>query len=205
MKSFAIAAGALVLCIAAHPVRAADRADDAAAAARLLAEQVCSVCHGAGGRNTFPDIPNLAAQSRQYLVAKIKMFRDRAQGKPAGHIDVLGLTLMDDPTVEALARYFAEQAAPPPLAGDTTLVAAGGKIYARGVPEQRLAPCGVCHGPEAAGIWIFPRLAGQHAGYVERQIALIQERLRDAPVMHGIIKTMTPEEIKAVAAFVQSK
>lgn len=51
----------------------------------------------------------------------------------------------------------------------------------------------------------FPRLAGQHAAYLVRQLQVIQAQLRTSPVMHGIIKDLKPEEMKAVAAFLQSK
>ena len=201
---FAIAMAALILGTV-RPVPAAQQADDADQPAKVLAEQVCAVCHGPGGRSTDSATPNLAAQSRQYLAAKMRLFRHRSASKPETHIDILGFALMDDPMADALARYFANQPAALSVANDAAVVAAGSKIYTRGVPEQQLAPCGVCHGVNAAGLWIFPRLAGQHAEYVERQLVLIQERLRDAPVMHGVIKTMSPADIKAVAAFVQSK
>ena len=51
----------------------------------------------------------------------------------------------------------------------------------------------------------FPRLAGQHAKYVARQIEYIQALVRKAPVMHGIVKDLTPDEIEAIAVYVQSK
>ena len=52
---------------------------------------------------------------------------------------------------------------------------------------------------------IFPRLAGQHAAYVVKQLNYIQSLVRAAPVMHGIVKDLTPAEIQAVAFYVQSK
>jgi cytochrome c553 len=38
-----------------------------------------------------------------------------------------------------------------------------------------------------------------------RQLQVIQGQLRTSPVMHGIIKELKPEEMKAVAAYLQSK
>ena len=38
------------------------------------------------------------------------------------------------------------------------------------------------------GTSIFPRLAGQHAAYVVRQLEVIQRKFRDSPIMHGVIK-----------------
>jgi len=202
-KMFAIVT--LTIYAAVQSAVSAQQSEDADQAAQVLAEQVCSVCHGTGGYSTSADTPNLAAQPRQYLIAKIRRFRNTAAGKAEGHIDILGLTLMDDAMVEAVARYYATQAPPAPVAGNAGVISVGGKIYARGAPEQNLAPCGVCHGASGTGLGIFPRLAGQHAEYVVREIRSIQQQLRHAPLMHGIIKTMTPEEIKAVAMFVQSQ
>jgi cytochrome c553 len=40
---------------------------------------------------------------------------------------------------------------------------------------------------------------------VAKQLNYIQSLVRAAPVMHGIVKDLTPAEIQAVAAYVQSK
>lgn len=195
----------LLACVGGRNLDAAEATDEAGASAKLLAAEVCSVCHGPGGRSTFAAIPNLAAQPWPYLVGKMKAFRKRAGTTSEDHIDVLGLMLIDDATQNALAHYFADQSPAAPVASDGALIAAGGKIYARGDSEHGIAACAVCHGTAAAGFWIFPRLAGQHAEYVERQLRQIQSRLRNSRVMHGIVKNMTADEIKAIAAFVQSK
>jgi cytochrome c553 len=51
----------------------------------------------------------------------------------------------------------------------------------------------------------YPRLSGQHAEYVVKQLNYIQSLVRAAPVMHGIVKDLAPAEIQAVAAYVQSR
>jgi len=193
------------LCLAWRIPFCAELASEADESARVLATQVRSICHGTGGISVFPLSPNLAAQSRPYLLAKIKLLRNKSLNQPKDHADMLGFTLMDDATAEALARYFASQPPPPPISEDAALVAAGNKVFTHGVADHGVAACAVCHGANAHGIGIFPRLAGQRKEYVQRQLTQIQANLRDAPVMHGIIKDMTPEEMKAVAAFVQSK
>jgi cytochrome c553 len=50
-----------------------------------------------------------------------------------------------------------------------------------------------------------PRPEGLHAKYVIKQLNYIQSLVRTAPVMHGIVKDLTPDELRAVAAYVQSK
>ena len=50
----------------------------------------------------------------------------------------------------------------------------------------------------------FPRLAGQHAPYLLKQLLVIQSVLRTAPVMHGVIKDLTKDQMQAVVAYLES-
>jgi cytochrome c553 len=111
-----------------------------------------------------------------------------------------------DPTIIAgIAAYYAGQ---PPARGhsdDPALVAKGKELFDKGLRERGVPACMACHGTDATGRDDFPRLAGQHAKYVIKQLNYIQSLVRAAPVMHGIVKDLTPNEIQAVAAYVQSK
>jgi cytochrome c553 len=51
---------------------------------------------------------------------------------------------------------------------------------------------------------IFPRLAGQHADYLVKQVLVIQSTLRAAPVMHDVIKDLSPDQMRAVATYLES-
>ena len=205
IKTIARVLVSLNFCFAIGDLMAADRVGEVEESAKVFAEQVCASCHGAHGSSKFPEIPSLAAQSRVYLVAKLRQFRNLALKKPDRHTDLLGITLSDEATLEALAQYFANQPPPPPVTRDAAAVAAGSKIFSDGIETKGIAACSVCHGTNAEGYWIVPRLAGQHARYVERQLKEIQLQLRNAPGMHAMVKDLSLEEIRAVAAFTQSK
>ena len=112
--------------------------------------------------------------------------------------------MLEDPVIDALARYYSQQTPGIGIAGDAALVALGKIVYEKGDPAQEILPCSQCHGPEAQGNGIFPRLAGQRAEYVVRQIDAIQKRSRLSPIMHGVIKEMDSATVKAVAEYVQS-
>jgi cytochrome c553 len=173
-------------------------------AAIKLASQVCSSCHGPGGNSTSPTFPKLAAQQQAYLVAQIQAFKSGRRGEQEAHDYMLGMTtLIDDATAEALARYFARQPPPHGVSTDPALMAAGQKLFTQGITD-RVVPCASCHGDHAQGNSIFPRLAGQHAPYIVRQLKVIQGNLRNSPVMHGIIKDLTPKDMDEVAAYLQS-
>ena len=175
-------------------------------AASKVAIQVCSNCHGAGGHSTSPVFPRLAGQQELYLVAQMKAFRSKTRGDPEAHNYMWGMaTLLDDPMIAALAKYFSAQPPSPGTLGDPVLVEKGRLLYQNGDPEAGVVACAGCHGPNAAGVAIFPRLAGQHAEYIVRQLEVIQRQLRASPIMHGVIKDLSPSQMRAVAQYLQAQ
>ncbi len=194
---------AILVLAAASPARAQtpSNGDDAAA---KLATHICSSCHGPGGDSASPVFPKLAAQQQAYLVAQIGNFKNGTRGEQEAHDYMLGMTtLIDDDTAAALARYYARQPAPRGRGGDAALIARGKHLFEQG-EEGKVVACASCHGAHAEGATIFPRLAGQHAAYIVRQLKVIQGNLRNSPVMHGIITNLKPEDMEAVAAYLQS-
>lgn len=174
--------------------------------AAKLATETCSACHGGGGKGSNPTFPNLAAQQPAYLVKQLKAFRDHSRGEPAAHDFMWGMAkTLDDKTIDGLAVYFAAQAPAKGIAGDATLVARGKELFEKGIEARQVPACALCHGPDAAGQGEFPRLAGQHSDYVVKQLSLIQAALRAVPAMHGIVQTLTVPEMKALAAYLESK
>ena len=175
-------------------------------AAGKIAGQICSNCHGPGGNSASPLFPNLAAQQPIYLAAQIRAFKNKTRQDPEAHNYMWGMaTLISEPMADALARYYAAQPAAPPVTTDAALIAKGKQLFEQGVPDRGVVACANCHGAEAIGSSVFPRLAGQHKEYVIRQLQVIQKQLRASPIMHGIIKDLTPDEMTAVATYVQSK
>lgn len=173
--------------------------------AQTLATHVCANCHGPGGDSQSPTFPRLAAQQAPYIVAQIKAFRAKTRGEQEAHDYMLGIVaLFDDATAEALGRYFAKQPPARGTPGDPQLAAEGSKLFAEGASAQGTPACAACHGADAHGNGIFPRLAGQHAQYIVKQLHAIQTQTRQSPVMHGIIKKLTPAQMNAVAAYLQS-
>jgi cytochrome c553 len=114
------------------------------------------------------------------------------------------VALFDDATAEALGRYFAKQPAVAGTPGDPKLMAEGKRLFTQGENGQGIPACATCHGADAHGNGIFPRVAGQHAQYIVKQLHAIQAQIRKSPVMHGIIKNLTPEQMNAVAAYLRS-
>jgi cytochrome c553 len=178
---------------------------DADQAAQKVAGSICSACHGASGVSTSPLFPNLAGQQAAYLAAQLRSFKSKTRGEQDAHDYMWGMaTLLDESVIDGLARYYAKQKPAAGTPGDPALIARGKVLYEKGDPAHAVVACSSCHGAVAQGTSIFPRLAGQHAAYVARQLSVIQNKFRDSPIMHGVIKDLDAEEMKAVAEYVQS-
>jgi len=185
----------------------ADEPDAATQAhAQKVAITVCGTCHGPTGNNTQPKYPRLAGQNANYLVAQLKAFRSQTRGDPDAIGYMWGMAgELDDVTVAALAGYYAAQRALPGPARDGALIARGREIYQHGIPAEGVPACGSCHGPDAHGLQDFPRLAGQHAQYVLKQLASFQSNMRNVAVMHGVAQNLRLAEMQAVAAYSEAQ
>jgi cytochrome c553 len=167
--------------------------------------ETCSACHGLNGRSVPPTFPNLAAQSAPYIELQLHAFKDQTRADPDAQAYMWGMaSQLDDASITGLAAYFAKQSAAEGKSGNATLIAQGKQIFVEGVPGRQIPACASCHGAQAQGNGPFPRLAGQHAPYLLKQLLVIQSVLRTAPVMHGVIKDLTRDQMQAVVAYLES-
>ena len=199
-------AGAAALLVLASGARA-DEPDAAARAhAQKVAITVCGTCHGADGNSMNPKYPRLAGQSANYLAAQLKAFRAQTRGDPDAIGYMWGMAAeLDDQTIEALAAYYAAQKAQPSANGASATISRGRGIYAQGVPAQGVPACSSCHGPDGHGLQNFPRLAGQHAQYVLKQLGSFQSNMRNVAIMHGVAQNLNLGDMDAVAAFLETQ
>jgi len=164
---------------------------------------VCSQCHGPGGRSTTAStFPRLAGQQKDYIVAQLTAFRDKTRADPHAKTYMWGMAArLSDPTIDAIAVYYASQT---PVAGEPDTspeTAAGEKIFTEGVPSASLPACMSCHGEKAEGNGPIPRLAGQHRAYLDRQLEAFAAMARANEIMHEMSKSLTPEQISEVTAY----
>jgi cytochrome c553 len=184
---------------------AADAMTDSQKAAVRKTVETCGTCHGVNGRSVSPTFPNLASQLAPYIELQLKAFKDQSRADPDAQAYMWGMaSQLSDSMISALAGYFAAQPAAPKRGGDSPLIAQGRRLFEEGVPARQIPPCASCHGAHAEGMATFPRLAGQHAPYLLKQLLVIQSVLRTAPVMHGVIKDLTKDQMQAVVAYLES-
>jgi len=204
-RALLLLSGAALLVSGGRSTRADELDAVSQANARYVAVTVCGTCHGVTGNSTQPKFPRLAAQKANYLVAQLKAFRGQTRGDPDAIGYMWGMaSQLDDVRIAALAAYYAAQTPEARAAGDRAAIARGREIYEHGVASEGVPPCSACHGPDASGLQDFPRLAGQHAQYVLKQLASFQSSMRDVAIMHGVAQNLRLQEMEAVAAYLQT-
>ena len=174
--------------------------------ATTMAMQICSNCHGVDGNSVSPNFPRLAAQPAGYMASQLKQFRSHGRSDPAGFVYMWGLSRhLTDEQIDGLSKYFATQAPLPNRPGNPSLVERGQGIFEKGIASGNVPPCSTCHGAEGQGTDTFPRLAGQHADYVVKQLAVFQgtEQRPEGVVMKTVSHSLTRQDMQAVAAYVQ--
>ncbi len=170
----------------------------------------CEDCHGlqAQGYRGYYPIPRLAGQQPQYLKNQLQAFIDRSRPNPimANVAHVLRPDMID-----AIAAHF-HQLHPASIGGEPKrLVAAGRAIFENGVPQDNVAACAACHGPDATGRAEIPRLAGQLYPYVVKALTNWPKERGQNPAIRGTSFIMLPvahslnrRQVEAVAAYVSS-
>jgi cytochrome c553 len=167
----------------------------------------CKTCHGlsAEGYHGFYPIPRLAGQQPAYLENQLRAFIERRRTNPimfnVAHV-------LSPEMLTGLGAYFKDQN-PPPLGGaPKELVDSGKKIFQDGLPEANIPACSACHGPDAKGRDVFPRLAGQLHDYViNKLVNWTKERGQDpahpdtSAIMEPIAHNLSQSQMAAVAAY----
>ncbi len=175
----------------------------------------CGACHGSDGNSAAPNFPSLAGQHEKYI---IKQLMDTKVPQAEGGRPIPEMTgqlnNLSDQDIADIAAFYAAQT-PAGGAADPELVKKGESVYRSGVDAKGVASCTGCHGPDGKGIAgaAYPRLAGQHAAYIEKQLKAFRQgkdqpladgsRVNDgdASIMRDVAEKMSDLEIKAVASF----
>ena len=200
-----LAASLLAAC--ANPTRSRDLGNPAIAGP-VLAQQACSLCHGTRGVSTSPNFPNLAAQQPDYLAAQLKGFRSHSRQDPEGFEYMWGIArqLTDDQIAGIAAYYAAQPPAHQASEGSAAQVGLGRALFADGAADRGIPACGTCHGDKGQGMATFPRLAGQHADYIAKQLLVFQrtDQRPEGAAMQVIAHQLTATDIVNAAAYLQT-
>ena len=153
---------------------------------------VCVHCHGHRSDQTFFEVPYLDGQNPAYLIEQMRQFSQGIR-KNAFMEGILKALSVDE--VVGMALFYAQQPLPARAPKEVALLAKGQAHYAR--------ICVACHGADGHGNAQHPRLAGQHAGYVELTLQRYRagSSTRSNPTMGMVAQSMSDQDIQAVAAY----
>jgi cytochrome c553 len=182
--------------------------------ARAKATRYCMLCHGRGARGFvgFRPIPQLAGQQAQYIEIQLTAFAERRRLRNLGYVRYENVHKLTPEQRSALGEYMSKLEPVTHRAASEELIAAGARLFQNGVPENDVPACAVCHGPDAKGSAIFPRLAGQLTPYLMGQLKNWDKQRGLGPlgqddnssIMAPIAKNLTPQQIKEVTAYLSS-
>jgi len=196
----AVLACATSLSFAATPAPAtAAKPDLVAGEAKFTA--VCAACHGADGNSGTPANPKLSQQHPEYLMKQLREYKSGVRKNAI--MQGMAATLSDE-DMKNVAFWLASQKAKPGFAKDKDMVALGERIYRGGVADRQISACAGCHNPTGAGNPAqYPRLAGQHAEYVQAQLTAYREGGRQNSLqMTQVAAKLNDREIRALADYV---
>jgi len=167
---------------------------------RSLVAASCFLCHGMRGETTSELYPRLAAQNAHYVAKQLRDFRERR--RTGGGMEGFAARLTDA-DIAAIALYFSVQKLDPLPAADRATVERGGLLYQKGKPGAGLKSCASCHGADAHGEDLLPRLAGQQPAYIVEQLRNFRRpwRRAGAEAMHDVSGRLTDAEVSDLAAF----
>jgi cytochrome c553 len=178
------------------------------AKARQMVSTVCAACHGPDGNSASPVNPSLAGQHAEYISLQLMHFRDGTRNNAVMAGMVANLSPED---MKSLGAYFAQQKPKGLAAKDSSLVAAGQKLYRGGNAATGVPACAACHAPTGVGIPVrYPRLSGQYADYTLAQLQAFKAGQRgmdqqgkdaNGRVMAQIAGRMSEPEMRAVADY----
>ena len=145
-----------------------------------------------------------------------KQLDDYRSGKrPWGVMNAIATALTAQESADVAVYFASLQNGLPPVAGkgfpqgghslrqpDPTL-----RLIFVGDPGRGIPPCAVCHGPDGQKVGA-PALRGQHAAYIERQLASFAQGGRQNDIneqMRTIAAALTQDEMHTLAAYYGAK
>ncbi|MDE2464150.1 MAG: c-type cytochrome [Alphaproteobacteria bacterium] len=162
-------------------------------------EAQCASCHGPAGDSPSGKVPRLNGQNYAYLVQRLKGFRDITRQSPhAAYVMWDVASTIADKRIDALAAYYAAQPPTPP-APKAPLAQKGRDLFLHGA--EGVPACQQCHGAEGAGAGATPRIAGQHAPYLNQALIDFSTQARVSATMNHPALRLSQSEIDELVAY----
>ena len=156
---------------------------------------VCVHCHAQGKSTDLLEAPYLDGQNPAYLMEQMRQF---AQGQRKNSFMQGILKPMTVDEMVGVVLFYAQAPLPARIPSDTARVPQGKAYYHR--------VCVACHGADGHGNARLPRIAGQHAGYVQLTLQRYRDgsHARSDANMAFVTRNMVDADIQAVAAYLET-
>lgn len=158
----------------------------------------CIGCHGSEGNSDVLIYPNLSNQHPEYIAKQLLNFKNKSRVNYAMN-QFAGAMTEDD--IADMAAYFKDPAAVAnvaprkvmPVAAITEEVIAG---------KAKAASCAACHGADGnSPVAIYPKLAGQSADYIVKQLQEFKAGTRKDPVMAPMAAALSEQDMLEIASY----
>jgi cytochrome c553 len=168
----------------------------------------CAACHGEGGVSRSDQFPTLAGMNAEAIYKQLDDFR--SSKRLFGVMNAMASALNEQDAAD-VAAYFSRQQKGLEAAGEGLPVSGRSlrqpnptmRLIFAGDPRREIPPCAACHGPGEQKLGA-PSLRGQHAAYIERQLAAFAQGMRQNDIneqMRVIAHELTLDEMHALAAY----
>lgn len=157
----------------------------------------CTTCHGNDGNSAAAAYPNLAGQTKEYLV---KQMTDLKEGRRVSQVMSTMITIMSPEDINDLSEYFSVQV---PQRNSFTVnaekAAAGQKIAA----DKK---CTSCHQTNFKGLKEIPRVSRQQFNYTVKQLKDFRDGVRtnDGGLMKPFVQDLTDDQIRELAHYINT-
>src|SRR5690348_12014469 len=158
----------------------------------------CEGCHGARGDSENQSIPRLNGQQADYIFSRVGQLLDLPVPSSGTAVSRFAAEA-DAEALRSIADYFAKERPSAPKSG--RLAEQGRRIYDYGDPAHFVMACKSCHGASGEGHGATPRLAGQHASYLQRQLERFSAGTRENRLMHFNTLNLSDDQIDALASY----
>lgn len=166
-----------------------------------IAKGACAACHSIDEQRGSPAQPLLKGQHPEYLVKQLQEFKS---GKRDNAVMKAFASNLSDADMKNVAAFYASKPHSVGSAKSPEAATLGEKIYRGGIAGRHIAACSGCHSPNGAGIPSqYPRLAGQHADYLEAQLTAFRDGIRrNNTTMSMVAAHLSNKEIKALSDYI---
>lgn len=193
--------------VLSHQAIAGDASAHGDAEAGKALSASCVACHGADGNSPASAFPKIAGQVSGYIASQLKAFQN-TEDLSRNNAVMMGMVgQLSEQDMLDLDAYYSNQEATGGSIDESQEEAAlaGEQIYRAGVAEFAITACMACHGPDGKGVApSFPRLAGQHAAYIEAQLLAFKMGDRTNSIMNSIAFPLSAKQISQLALYISS-